>query len=67
LAKGLWSGVTGIITQPVKGAKKKGAIGFAKGIGRGVLGVAVRPVTGNQISKKNPQFIEIELISFDFV
>ena len=44
--KGVFDGVTGIVTQPVKGARKEGAKGFAKGIGKGLVGVAAKPVAG---------------------
>ena len=44
--KSLWSGVSGIVTQPIKGAKREGLEGFAKGVGRGVLGTVVKPVSG---------------------
>ena len=42
----LFDGVTGIITQPIKGAKKDGFSGFGKGIVKGVTGVAVKPISG---------------------
>lgn len=44
--KSLWSGVSGIVTQPIKGAKEEGFAGFGKGIGKGVLGTVVKPVSG---------------------
>jgi len=43
---GLFKGVTGIVAQPIKGAKEEGGIGFAKGLGRGILGAAVKPIVG---------------------
>lgn len=43
---GLLDGVTGIFTQPIKGAKQEGALGVLKGIGRGVAGVVTKPVIG---------------------
>jgi hypothetical protein len=33
--KGLWHGATGVLTQPIKGAKQDGIVGFGKGIGKG--------------------------------
>jgi len=42
----LVTGVTGIFTQPYKGAKAGGVKGFAKGVGRGLVGAAVTPATG---------------------
>ena len=38
--------MTGIVTQPYKGAKKQGFVGFGKGLGRGVAGVVVKPTSG---------------------
>uniref|UniRef100_H2ZR31 Uncharacterized protein n=1 Tax=Ciona savignyi TaxID=51511 RepID=H2ZR31_CIOSA len=43
---GLFSGVTGVVTKPLEGAKKDGATGFFKGIGKGLIGVVARPVSG---------------------
>jgi hypothetical protein len=37
------SGVTGIVTNPFKGAKKGGIKGFFKGLGTGVVGLALSP------------------------
>ncbi|EGC37154.1 hypothetical protein DICPUDRAFT_94146 [Dictyostelium purpureum] len=45
LGRGLFEGITGIITKPVEGAKKGGVGGFAKGLVQGVVGVAVKPAT----------------------
>ena len=42
----MFSGVTGIVTKPIEGAKKDGAAGFFKGIGKGLIGVVARPVSG---------------------
>ena len=33
---GVASGVSGLVEQPVKGAKKAGVIGFGKGVAKGV-------------------------------
>eukprot|EP01133_Synstelium_polycarpum_P012284 gene12284-14398_t len=46
LALGIFDGLTGIVTQPVKGAMNEGVLGFLKGLGKGITGVAVKPVTG---------------------
>lgn len=40
---GWYDGVTGLITQPWKGAQKEGASGFLKGIGKGLGGFATKP------------------------
>lgn len=46
LGTGLFQGVTGLVTQPVKGAKSKGLKGFATGLGKGLVGVVVKPTVG---------------------
>ena len=35
---GVVNGVSGIVTQPIKGAQQGGAEGFFKGVGKGLLG-----------------------------
>ncbi|KAF1935817.1 UDP-Glycosyltransferase/glycogen phosphorylase [Clathrospora elynae] len=40
---GLYDGVTGLFTQPWKGAQKEGTSGFFKGIGKGIGGMATKP------------------------
>ncbi|KAM5361341.1 hypothetical protein ACJA88_014500 [Fusarium oxysporum] len=40
---GWYDGVTGLFTQPWKGAQKDGAGGFVKGIGKGVGGFLIKP------------------------
>ena len=46
ILKGVFNGVTGIVTEPVKGGSKDGISGFAKGIGRGLIGVVAKPIGG---------------------
>lgn len=46
IGKGVWSGVTGIVTQPIKEIKKSGAIGIFKGIFKGITGVITKPLGG---------------------
>jgi hypothetical protein len=46
MGKGIFDGVTGLVTQPVKGAKEEGAKGFLKGFGKGIIGIATKPVAG---------------------
>ncbi|KAF7836895.1 pleckstrin homology domain-containing protein [Senna tora] len=46
LAKGLFRGVTGILTKPLEGAKTSGVEGFVQGFGKGIIGVAAQPVSG---------------------
>ncbi|KAK5741181.1 hypothetical protein LTR17_004121 [Elasticomyces elasticus] len=40
---GWYDGVTGLFTQPWRGAQKEGASGFVKGIGKGVGGFIAKP------------------------
>ena len=44
--QGFVSGVTGVVKQPLQGARKEGAAGFFKGFGKGLVGVVARPVGG---------------------
>lgn len=46
LARGFVSGVTGLATQPIRGAQKKGAGGFLEGVVQGLVGVVAKPVAG---------------------
>ena len=65
LAKGLVSGISGIFTKPIEGAKKQGAKGFAKGFAKGIIGVATKPISGalDMVSKS----VEGGLASIDGV
>ncbi|CAN1281796.1 Intermembrane lipid transfer protein vps13A [Linum perenne] len=45
-AKGLFRGVTGILTKPLEGAKSSGVEGFVQGVGKGLIGAAAQPVSG---------------------
>ncbi|KAE9602547.1 putative vacuolar protein sorting-associated protein [Lupinus albus] len=45
-AKGIFRGVTGILTKPLEGAKTSGVEGFVQGVGKGIIGVAAQPVSG---------------------
>jgi vacuolar protein sorting-associated protein 13A/C len=42
----IWSGVTGVVSKPVEGAKKEGFGGFFKGIGKGATGLVAKTVSG---------------------
>ncbi|KAM9393107.1 intermembrane lipid transfer protein VPS13A isoform 2-T2 [Pholidichthys leucotaenia] len=46
LVSGFLSGITGIVTKPVKGAQREGAAGFFKGLGQGLVGAVARPTGG---------------------
>lgn len=40
---GFYDGITGLLTQPLAGAKKEGAAGFIKGAAKGVGGLVLKP------------------------
>ncbi|KAI4764995.1 UDP-Glycosyltransferase/glycogen phosphorylase [Aureobasidium sp. EXF-3400] len=40
---GMFDGITGLVTQPIEGAKKEGAAGFVKGFGKGIGGIVLKP------------------------
>ncbi|XP_061789259.1 intermembrane lipid transfer protein VPS13A isoform X1 [Nerophis lumbriciformis] len=46
LVSGFVSGITGIVTKPIRGAQKEGAAGFFKGFGKGLVGAVARPTGG---------------------
>ncbi|KLU88152.1 hypothetical protein MAPG_07139 [Magnaporthiopsis poae ATCC 64411] len=43
---GLYDGISGLITQPLKGAQKEGAVGAVKGFGKGIGGLFLKPAAG---------------------
>ncbi|KAI1628039.1 sterol 3beta-glucosyltransferase [Exophiala viscosa] len=43
---GFYDGVTGLVTQPLAGAKKEGAAGFFKGAAKGFGGLILKPGAG---------------------
>ncbi|KAK6442264.1 hypothetical protein LTR95_001514 [Oleoguttula sp. CCFEE 5521] len=43
---GLYDGITGLVTQPLKGAQHEGVGGFFKGMGKGVGGMLTKPTAG---------------------
>ncbi|KAK6086145.1 glycosyltransferase family 28 domain-containing protein [Seiridium cupressi] len=40
---GVYDGISGLVTQPLRGAQKEGALGFLKGFGKGIGGVVLKP------------------------
>ncbi|XP_014254768.1 vacuolar protein sorting-associated protein 13 isoform X2 [Cimex lectularius] len=46
LVMGVVDGVTGVIRQPIYGAKDEGLGGFCKGVGKGLVGLVTRPIAG---------------------
>lgn len=43
---GLFDGISGLVTQPLKGAEKEGAGGLVKGVGKGIGGLITKPAAG---------------------
>lgn len=43
---GLFDGISGLVTQPLKGAEKDGAGGLVKGFGKGIGGLIAKPAAG---------------------
>lgn len=46
LGYGLYDGLSGLVTQPINGAKGEGVAGFIKGVGKGLGGVVLKPCAG---------------------
>jgi vacuolar protein sorting-associated protein 13A/C len=42
----VFSGVTGVFTKPVQGARTGGVGGFFGGVGKGMAGLVAKPVSG---------------------
>ncbi|KAI2782640.1 glycosyltransferase family 1 protein [Daldinia loculata] len=40
---GIFDGITGLVTQPLRGAEKDGGIGLLKGFGKGIGGLMLKP------------------------
>lgn len=47
---GLFDGITGLVTQPLKGAEKEGSAGLLKGFGKGIGGLILKPAAGKYVS-----------------
>ncbi len=43
---GMYDGISGLVTQPYRGAQKEGALGLVKGFGKGIGGFAFKPFAG---------------------
>lgn len=43
---GMYDGISGLVTQPFKGAQKQGGVGLVKGFGRGIGGAFTKPFGG---------------------
>jgi hypothetical protein len=42
----MYDGITGLVTQPLRGAEKEGTAGLIKGIGKGIGGLILKPGAG---------------------
>ncbi|RFU74933.1 glycosyltransferase family 28 [Trichoderma arundinaceum] len=43
---GLYDGISGLVTLPMRGAQKEGAAGLIKGVGKGIGGLIAKPAAG---------------------
>lgn len=43
---GIYDGISGLVTEPIKGAKQEGALGALKGFGKGLGGIYWKPNAG---------------------
>uniref|UniRef100_A0A6B2L635 Uncharacterized protein n=1 Tax=Arcella intermedia TaxID=1963864 RepID=A0A6B2L635_9EUKA len=46
LGRGVWSGISGLVTRPYYVMKEEGFVGFMKGVGQGLLGLPLKPIGG---------------------
>ncbi|KAJ2894553.1 glycosyltransferase family 28 domain-containing protein [Zalerion maritima] len=46
LGLGFYDGISGLVTQPLRGAKKDGARGLVTGFGKGIGGLVMKPAAG---------------------
>jgi hypothetical protein len=53
---GLYDGISGLVTQPVKGAQEGGVTGFVGGFFKGIGGVACKPAAGERLPSFLPCF-----------
>ena len=44
--KGIGTGLSGIVTEPYKGAKENGVKGATIGVGKGIIGLVAKPIAG---------------------
>eukprot|EP00755_Sulcionema_specki_P021014 Sspe_Gene.12885::Locus_4420_Transcript_1_1_Confidence_1.000_Length_11390::g.12885::m.12885/K19525/VPS13A_C; vacuolar protein sorting-associated protein 13A/C len=46
LGRGVFDGITGIVTKPIEGARENSILGFGSGVAKGIIGVPVKVVSG---------------------
>ena len=49
---GFYDGISGLVTQPIRGAEKEGFGGFVKGIGKGIGGLIAKPGAGKSFNNR---------------
>lgn len=49
---GVFDGITGLVTQPLKGAEKEGVQGLVKGFAKGIGGVIAKPAAGKFVERE---------------
>lgn len=72
----MYDGITGLVTQPCRGAKKDGAAGFGKGVGKGAVGLVFKTLAAQfglvgytlkgierQVKKRNSRDLKAKLIA----
>jgi len=46
IGSGVFAGITGIVSEPIREVQKKGAIGVVTGVGKGLSGLVTKPLAG---------------------
>jgi hypothetical protein len=59
---GFYDGISGLITQPLRGAEKEGTAGLIKGIGKGIGGLLLKPSAG-----KNSRMLDYNSLALLFI
>ena len=55
---GIYDGISGLVTQPLDGAKKEGFLGLIKGFGKGIGGVVLKPQAGKTVFSYKGTFLQ---------
>lgn len=53
---GFYDGISGLVTQPIRGAQKEGGMGLLKGIGKGIGGLVLKPAAGKLFSERKHRY-----------
>eukprot|EP01095_Lingulamoeba_sp_RSL-Kostka_P000738 TRINITY_DN11022_c0_g1_i1.p1 TRINITY_DN11022_c0_g1~~TRINITY_DN11022_c0_g1_i1.p1 ORF type:complete len:360 (+),score=133.32 TRINITY_DN11022_c0_g1_i1:132-1211(+) len=46
LGTGIFDGITGVVVDPLKGARNEGGMGFIRGVRKGLTGLVLKPIVG---------------------